>query len=285
MPVASYPIDFHLDSMSLIQKLRNSSKSNSIGPSANGNRRVDLDCHHYRHPNGLRLVRAPLYASPTDKIAPQPHVVEPSYAAFKSTQKTKEADTHQPRLPFPDLFADLSHRIPQPPDMIDICFLPPPGRYRGYSQTVNKKAVREQIDFPFLCPCSAPSRTAGRQALFVPASLRPLPKQRRALLCRRGRVCVRMLAGHPPFYDEDQLKLYEKILASKPFHDGHRVMGGRAGLQAPTNALCVDDQRTIWRRNERLRQDLDAKSKLADEMALKLRAAQSQLATTEHECT
>ncbi|TPX32178.1 hypothetical protein SeLEV6574_g08479, partial [Synchytrium endobioticum] len=70
-------------------------------------------------PNGSRLVRAPLYASPTDKIAPQPHVVEPSYAAFKSTQKTKEADTRQPRLPFPDLSADLSHRIPQPPDMIN----------------------------------------------------------------------------------------------------------------------------------------------------------------------
>ncbi|TPX46188.1 hypothetical protein SeLEV6574_g03359 [Synchytrium endobioticum] len=86
MPVASYPIDSHLDSMSLIQKLRNSSKSNSIGP---GNHRIDADCHHYRHPNGLRLVCVPLYASPTDKVAPQPHAEEPSFAAFTSTQKTR----------------------------------------------------------------------------------------------------------------------------------------------------------------------------------------------------
>ncbi|TPX48614.1 hypothetical protein SeMB42_g02921 [Synchytrium endobioticum] len=54
-----------------------------------GNHRIDADCHHYRHPNGLRLVCVPLYASPTDKVAPQPHAEEPSFAAFTSTQKTR----------------------------------------------------------------------------------------------------------------------------------------------------------------------------------------------------
>ncbi|TPX47200.1 hypothetical protein SeLEV6574_g02789 [Synchytrium endobioticum] len=77
-------------------------------------------------PNGSRLVRAPLYASPTDKVAPQPRAVEPSFAAFTSTQKTKEADTRQPRLPLPDLFADMTvsnqdlfHRDPLIPDIFN----------------------------------------------------------------------------------------------------------------------------------------------------------------------
>ncbi|TPX46192.1 hypothetical protein SeMB42_g02922 [Synchytrium endobioticum] len=61
-----------------------------------------------------------------------------------------------------------------------------------------------------------------------------------------------------------------------------RISATATGRQS---ALCVDDQCAIWRRNERLRQDLDAKSKLADEMAQRLRAAQPHLATIEHEST
>ncbi|TPX30110.1 hypothetical protein SeLEV6574_g08633 [Synchytrium endobioticum] len=51
-----------------------------------------------------------------------------------------------------------------------------------------------------------------------------------------------------------------------------------------TSVFSVNDQRKFWKLNENLRQDFCAKSKLADETAEKLRVAQSQLATTKHEC-
>ncbi|TPX49399.1 hypothetical protein SeMB42_g02630 [Synchytrium endobioticum] len=51
-----------------------------------------------------------------------------------------------------------------------------------------------------------------------------------------------------------------------------------------TSVFSVDYQRKFWKLNENLRQDFCAKSKLADETAEKLRVAQSQLATTKHEC-
>ena len=46
----------------------------------------------------------------------------------------------------------------------------------------------------------------------------------------------------------------------------------------------MDDQAKMWKLNERLRKDLDEKSRLADETAEKLRVAKSHLAATEEEC-
>ncbi|TPX50052.1 hypothetical protein SeLEV6574_g01104, partial [Synchytrium endobioticum] len=80
-----------------------------------------------------------------------------------------------------------------------------------------------------------------------------------------------------------EMESLEKTIAKS--HEGHSFQRGCLDRHnVPTSASSADDQRKVWKLNESLRQALDAKSNLADETAQKLREAQAQLATTEHEC-
>ncbi|TPX50697.1 DNA-directed DNA polymerase [Synchytrium endobioticum] len=80
-----------------------------------------------------------------------------------------------------------------------------------------------------------------------------------------------------------EMESLEKTIAKS--HKGHSLQQGCLDRHnVPTSASSADDQRKVWKLNESLRQALDAKSNLVDETAQKLREAQAQLATTEHEC-
>jgi calcium/calmodulin-dependent protein kinase I len=92
-----------------------------------------------------------------------------------------------------------------------------------------------------------PKETAcGTPGYVAPEILRGDRYQAEVDIWSMGVICYVLLAGYPPFYDEDQKKLFKKIKEGRyHFHEDYWSNTSKEAINMIQNMLCVD-QKKRW---------------------------------------
>lgn len=100
-------------------------------------------------------------------------------------------------------------------------------------------AKRVENLLPNECPCGSPGYVA-------PEVLKSVPYGCEVDVWSMGVICYVLLAGYPPFYDEDQAKLFKKIKQGKfRFHNDYWKHVSPEACDLITNMLTVN-QKKRW---------------------------------------